>query len=66
VRLILTLVFTAAALLTLLVGGVTASLLTRPVDLLVRSMQLISAGDLHHRAPVKSRCEIGYLVQPFN
>ena len=66
VRLILTLVFTAAALLTLLVGGVTASLLTRPVDLLVRSMRMISAGDLHHRAPVKSRDEIGYLAQTFN
>jgi putative nucleotidyltransferase with HDIG domain len=66
VRLILTLAFTAAALLTLLVGGVTASLLTKPVDLLVRSMQMISAGDLHHRAPVKSRDEIGYLAQTFN
>lgn len=66
VRLILTLVFTAAALLTLLVGGVTASLLTRPIDLLVRSMQMISAGDLHHRAPVRSRDEIGYLAQTFN
>jgi putative nucleotidyltransferase with HDIG domain len=66
VRLILTLVFTAAALLTLLVGGVTASLLTRPIDLLVRSMQLISAGDLHHRAPVTSKDEIGFLAQTFN
>ncbi len=66
VRLILTLVFTAAALLTLLVGGVTASLLTRPIDLLVRSMRTISAGDLHHRAPVKSHDEIGYLAQALN
>ncbi len=66
VRLILTLVFTAAALLTLLVGGVTASLLTRPVDMLVRSMQQISAGDMHHRASVKSRDEIGFLAQTFN
>ncbi len=66
VRLILTLVFTAAALLTLLVGGVTASLLTRPVDHLVRSMQMISAGNLHHRASVKSHDEIGFLAQTFN
>ena len=66
VRLILTLVFTAAALLTLLVGGATASLLTRPLELLVKSMQTISAGDLHHRAPVRSRDEIGYLAQTFN
>jgi len=66
VRLILTLVFTAAALLTLLVGGVTASLLTRPLDRLVRSMRIVSGGDLHHRAAAKSRDEIGYLAKTFN
>ncbi len=66
VRLILSLVFTAAALLTLLVGGVTASLLTRPLDRLVRSMRIVSGGDLHHRAPVKSHDEIGYLAKTFN
>ena len=65
-RLILTLVFTGAALLTLLVGTVTASLLTRPIDLLVRSMRAVSAGDLQHRARVASRDEIGYLARTFN
>jgi putative nucleotidyltransferase with HDIG domain len=65
-RLILTLVFTAAALLTLLVGTVTASRLTRPIDLLVRSMRAVSAGDLQHRAAVVSRDEIGYLAGTFN
>src|SRR5437667_3878765 len=65
-RLILTLVFTAAALLTLLVGTVTASRLTRPIELLVRSMRSVSAGDLHHRATVVSQDEIGYLARTFN
>lgn len=65
-RLVLTLVFTAAALLTLLVGTVTASRLTRPIDLLVRSMRAVSAGDLRHRAAVVSRDEIGYLARTFN
>jgi putative nucleotidyltransferase with HDIG domain len=65
-RLILTLLFTAAALLTLLVGMATASLLTRPVDLLVRSMRVVSQGDLQHRATVVSHDEIGYLTRTFN
>jgi putative nucleotidyltransferase with HDIG domain len=66
VRLILTLVFTAAALLTLLVGTATASLLTRPIEGLVRSMRVVSAGNLQHRAKVTSKDEIGYLAQAFN
>jgi putative nucleotidyltransferase with HDIG domain len=66
VRLILTLIFTAAALLTLLVGTATASLLTRPIDGLVRSMRVVSAGNLQHRARVTSKDEIGYLAQAFN
>jgi len=65
-RLTLALVFTAAALLTLLVGTATASLLTRPVELLVRSMRAVSAGDLQHRATVVSQDEIGYLARTFN
>src|SRR3984893_3295211 len=65
VRLILTLVFTAAALLTLLVGTATASRLTRPIEGLVRSMRVVSAGNLQHRASVTSKDEIGYLAQAF-
>jgi putative nucleotidyltransferase with HDIG domain len=66
VRLILTLVFTAAALLTLLVGTATASRLTRPIEGLVRSMRFVSAGNLQHRASITSKDEIGYLAQAFN
>jgi len=66
VRWILTLVFTAAALLTLLVGTATASRLTRPIELLVRSMRAVSAGDLQQRATIASTDEIGYLARTFN
>src|SRR5256714_4610904 len=66
VRLVLTLIFTAAAVLTLIVGSATAWLLTRPVHLLVQSMRAVSAGDLQHRAAVVSRDEIGYLARTFN
>jgi putative nucleotidyltransferase with HDIG domain len=66
VRLILTLVFTGTALLTLLVGTATASRLTRPIEGLVRSMRVVSAGNLQHRARVSSKDEIGYLAQAFN
>src|SRR3989442_5265891 len=66
VRVIIPLVFTAAARLTLLVGSATASLLTRPIEGLVRSMRVVSAGNLQHRAKVSSKVEIGYLAQAFN
>ena len=66
VRLLLTTIFTAAALLTLLVGSATASLLTRPVQALVQSMRTVSGGDLQHRARATSRDEIGYLARTFN
>ena len=66
VRLMLTLLFTAAGLLTLLVGMATTSVLTRPVDQLIRSMRIVSQGNLHHRAAVASNDEIGYLAGAFN
>jgi putative nucleotidyltransferase with HDIG domain len=36
------------------------------VQLLVKSMRIVSGGDLHHRATVVSRDEIGYLARTFN
>ena len=65
-RVVLTLVFTAAAVLTLLVGRATAGVITRPIQKLVQSMRSVSSGDLHHRASVASRDEIGYLARTFN
>ena len=66
VRLFLVIVFVAAALMTLLVGGGLAARITRPLEDLVRSMRTVSAGNLGHRAPVASRDEIGYLAKTFN
>lgn len=65
-RLVLMLLFTGAAVLTLLVGAATASLLTRPVFALVQSMRTVSGGDLQHRAKVQSQDEIGFLAKAFN
>jgi putative nucleotidyltransferase with HDIG domain len=65
-RLILVLSFTAAALLTLLIGLMLASRITRPLEQLVLAMRAVSAGDLVQRAPVDSKDEIGYLSSTFN
>jgi putative nucleotidyltransferase with HDIG domain len=65
-RLILVLSFTAAALLTLLIGLMLASRITRPIDQLVSAMKAVSAGHLDRRAPVGSKDEIGYLSSTFN
>jgi HD-GYP domain-containing protein (c-di-GMP phosphodiesterase class II) len=65
-RMMLTLIFAAAALLTLLVGSATAAFLTRPVESLMQSMRTVSGGDLQHRARISSQDEIGYLTKSFN
>jgi putative nucleotidyltransferase with HDIG domain len=66
VRLLLTLVFTAAALITLLIGSAIASSITGPLASLVGAMRRVSAGDLQQRAVVGSSDEIGYLARTFN
>jgi HD-GYP domain-containing protein (c-di-GMP phosphodiesterase class II) len=65
-RLMLAAIFTAAALLTLIVGSATAAILTRPISALVQSMRTVASGDLQHRVPVQSRDEIGFLAKTFN
>ncbi len=66
IRLLMVLVFAAAALMTLLFGTLVARRITRPVEHLVRSTAAVSAGDLSHRAPVESNDEIGSLAESFN
>jgi|GEM_PF-2396178 len=56
------LVFFIGLALTLVIS----SLLTLPIQALVRATDLISKGDLTHRVPIKARDEIGKLSSSFN
>jgi putative nucleotidyltransferase with HDIG domain len=66
IRLLLALLLAAAALLALLLGVALARYVTRPLEQLVVSMHVVSAGDLSHRAPTGQPDEIGYLATTFN
>jgi putative nucleotidyltransferase with HDIG domain len=66
IKSVLILLFVLAALLTLLIGGVLANRISRPMEQLVASTRAVAAGDLTHRAVVRGRDEIGYLARAFN
>jgi len=66
IRLLMVGVFAAAALMTLLFGSLLARRITRPVEELVASTTVVSAGDLSHRSKVATNDEIGLLAQSFN
>src|ERR1700726_3682342 len=65
-RLLLLILFAAAALITLLIGLMLAGAITRPVQRLVGAMGAVAAGDLSQRAPAGPSDEIGYLGKVFN
>jgi putative nucleotidyltransferase with HDIG domain len=65
-RLLLLILFGAAALITLVIGLMLAAAITRPVQQLVGAMRAVAAGDLAQRAPTGPSDEIGYLGQVFN
>jgi putative nucleotidyltransferase with HDIG domain len=65
-RLLLLILFAAAALITLVIGLTLAGAITRPVQRLVGAMRAVAAGDLTQRAPAGPSDEIGYLAQVFN
>jgi putative nucleotidyltransferase with HDIG domain len=66
IRLVLVALFGAIALGTILIGLALADRITRPIDKLVASMQVVSAGDYSRRVEVESQDEIGYLATTFN
>jgi putative nucleotidyltransferase with HDIG domain len=63
-RVILLFVFAGTALLVLVIGGLLARRITRPLEQLVSSMA--AAGDLSHRVVNGPADEIGYLTSSFN
>ena len=65
-RLILLILFTVAALITLVIGLTLAGAITRPVQRLVHAMGAVAGGDLAQRAPAGPSDEIGYLGKVFN
>src|SRR6267378_3883623 len=66
IRLVLVALFGAIALGTILIGLALADRITRPIDQLVASMQVVSAGDYTRRVHVESPDEIGFLAKTFN
>jgi len=66
IRLVLVALFGAIALGTILIGLALADRITRPIDQLVASMQVVSAGDYSRRVQVESPDEIGFLATTFN
>jgi putative nucleotidyltransferase with HDIG domain len=66
IRLVLVALFGAIALGTILIGLALADRITRPIDHLVASMRMVSAGDYSRRVQVESPDEIGFLARTFN
>src|ERR1700730_15244053 len=66
IRLVLVALFGAIALGTILIGLALADRITRPIDQLVASMRVVSAGDYSRRVQVGSPDEIGNLATTFN
>jgi putative nucleotidyltransferase with HDIG domain len=66
IRFVLVILFGAIALGTMLIGMALADRITRPIDQLIASMRVVSAGDYSRRVPVESPDEIGYLATTFN
>ncbi|HEV3097206.1 MAG TPA: HD domain-containing phosphohydrolase [Candidatus Dormibacteraeota bacterium] len=65
-RVVLLLAFVGTALLVLLVGGLLARRIARPLEDLVSSMSMVAAADLGRRGSAGHADEIGYLASSFS
>ncbi len=59
-------IYAPFALLSVLIGVYLSRRITTPLDELVRSTSIVAAGDWEHRIEIKTRDEIGELVNSFN
>ena len=66
IRLVLLVLFGAIALGTMVIGLALADRITKPIDQLIASMKVVSAGDYSRRVQVESPQEIAYLATTFN
>jgi len=66
IRLVLVVLFGAIALGTMVIGMALADRITKPIDQLIASMKVVSAGDYSRRVQVESPEEIAYLATTFN
>jgi putative nucleotidyltransferase with HDIG domain len=66
IRLVLVALFAAIALGTMVIGLALADRITKPIDQLIASMKVVSAGDYSRRVQVDSPQEIAYLATTFN
>jgi putative nucleotidyltransferase with HDIG domain len=66
IRLVLVALFGAIALGTMVIGLALADRITKPIDQLIASMKVVSAGDYSRRVQVDSPQEIAYLATTFN
>jgi signal transduction histidine kinase len=63
---LLALLVGVAVLVALMVGNITARGITKPIGALVDATRSLERGDLHVRAPISSKDEIGALASSFN
>jgi len=66
IRLVLVVLFGAIALGTMVIGMALADRITKPIDQLIASMKVVSAGDYSRRVQIESPEEIAYLATTFN